>query len=120
MARECDPRRVLCSEDRTKGSTMRYTVRKSVVWVLGDIWMPSVQAAQTYELTDYDVRNARDDDGEITRDSVDRWLSMHSGDFASVTDFAASIEDGNATIEIQWQSEDNEMAYSNCFPEDED
>jgi hypothetical protein len=72
---------------------VRYTVRKSVVRVIGQIWMPSTTAAQTYELSDYDVDNARDDEGKITRESVQRWLDTHAGDFASVTDFEASIED---------------------------
>lgn len=90
---------------------MRYTVRKSIVRVVGRIWMPAVNASMTYTLRDYDVNNARDDDGQITRDSVDQWLACNAGDFQSIIDFEASIEDGDKTIDIPWATEDGESAY---------
>lgn len=90
---------------------MKYTVRKSVVELIGTIWMPAVQCGQCKTLSDYDVENCRDEDGKITRESVEQWLMCHSGDFQSVTDFYASIEDGENTIEIPWNSEESEMAY---------
>ena len=93
---------------------MRYTVRKSQVQVIGRIWMPSTTAAQTYDLTGYDVDNARGDDGAITRDSVSRWLDTHAGDFASVTDFTASIEDGDTTVDIPWADEESELTFNDC------
>lgn len=99
---------------------MRYTVRKSVVQVVGTIWMPMTTAATEYTLTGYDVENARDDDGKITRDSVQRWLDTHAGDFSAVKDFYASIEDGDDTIEIPWASEDSEFAYIDCVYPSED
>lgn len=49
---------------------MKYTVRTSVVDVLGTLWMPMCPAATSYTLTDHDVDNARDENGKITRESV--------------------------------------------------
>lgn len=109
---------------------MKYTVRKSIVRLVGQIWMPSVVCAQTKELTDYDVDNIRGLAAHrmgivehavssygagtgvtITREDVEQWLAMNSGDFQNVTDFEASIEDGDKTIDIPWASEDGEYAY---------
>lgn len=96
---------------------MRYMIRKSVVHVYGRIWMPAIEAGTTLTLSDYDVENCREEDGEINRESVEEWLTMHSGDFREVIDFAASIEDGDKTIDIPWASEDNECAWQDCmFP----
>ena len=100
---------------------MRYTVRKSVIEVVGTIWMPMTTAATQYTLSSYDVENARDDDGKITRESVQRWLDTHAGDFSAIKDFHASIEDGDDTIEIPWADEDNEYAYIDCmYPSEDD
>lgn len=93
---------------------MRYVVRKSIVQMVGTIWMPSITAASTIEMSGYDVENARDENGEINRESVQRWLDCNAGDFSNVTDFFASIEDGNETLEIPWADEDNEFIYSDC------
>jgi hypothetical protein len=100
---------------------MKYTVRKSYVEVLGITWMPRVPGATRIDVSSYDIGNLRDDDGKITRESVDLWLGCHSGDFSEVTDFAASIEDGEETIDISWSDEDNEMEYMNLmYPEEDD
>jgi hypothetical protein len=99
---------------------MRYTVRKSVVRVLGKLWMPNATAAQTYELSTYDVENARDDEGKITRESVQGWLDTHAGDFSSITDFEASVEDGDDTVDIPWADEANEVEFNGCMFGDED
>lgn len=91
---------------------MRCVVRKSLVHVVGGIWMPyGAMCAMDYELSANDVENCRDDDGKITRESVEDWLSTHSGDFSSVVDFCASIEDGDATVDIPWATEEGEIAY---------
>lgn len=76
--------------------------------------MPAITAGQTIELSAYDVANARDDDGRITRDSIEQWLTKHSGDFQHVIDFSASIEDGGNTVEIAWADEANEMTFNDC------
>jgi hypothetical protein len=99
---------------------MRYTVRKSIVEVIGKIWMPAVTCAQVYTLSAYDLGNARDDDGQLTRESVEDWLSTHAGDFQSIEDFHASLEDGAETIEMPWASEDGEMTFCDCmYPSEE-
>jgi hypothetical protein len=99
---------------------MRYTVRESYVNVIGQIWMPSTTGATRYNLTGYDIENARGDDGQITRESVQVWLDGHAGDFASVTDFEASIEDGDSTVGIPWADEESELTYNGCMFPDED
>jgi len=94
---------------------MRYVVRKSIVEVVGEIWMPyGTVCATTYTLSGYDVENCRNDNGQITRDSVERWVGMHSGDFSSVRDFRASLEDGDETVDIPWASEEGELAFVDC------
>ena len=96
---------------------MRYTMRKSIIEVVGRIWMPAIIISHRYTLTDYDVNNAKDDDGNLTRESVERWLCFHSGDFQSVVDFHASLEDGDKTIDFPWQNEDSECTYcDSMFP----
>jgi len=91
---------------------MRYTVRKSVVRILGGIWLPyGTQCAQEKELSKFDVDNLRNEDGSITRESVSDWVDSHSSDFSSVTDWWASIEDGETTLEFDWQNEDSEPAW---------
>lgn len=96
---------------------MKYMVRKSIVEVVGVIWMPACVCAQRIVLREYDIENMRDDDGKVTRESVELWLATHAGDFQSITDFHASIEDGEETIEIPWGSEEGEFQYCDCQPE---
>jgi hypothetical protein len=103
---------------------MRYVVRKSIVRVVGRIWMPSVVCAQVRELSSYDVANIKsygDAIGHpgINRESVEHWLHSNSGDFQSVTDFEASIEDGNDTIDIPWATEEGEFAYIDAMSEND-
>lgn len=93
---------------------MKITIRKSLVRVIGRIWMPAGICAMEYQLNAYQVENAKDDQGRITRESLDRWLSTNSGDFQSVTDFWASIEVGDQTVEIPWANEDSECEFSDC------
>jgi hypothetical protein len=104
---------------------MRYTVRKSIVRIVGTIWMPHVTCAQVRDLSDYDVGNIRDiaefmgEEG-ITRKAVEYWLGGNAGDFSHVIDFEASIEDGDKTIDIPWASEDGEFAYIDAMSGSED
>jgi hypothetical protein len=98
---------------------MRYTVRKSIVEVVGELWMPSTNAATTITMSEYDIENARDDEGKLTRESLENWLGMHTGDFSRVIDFHASIEDGDTTVDIPWGSEEGEFAYYDCFPSED-
>ena len=102
---------------------MRYTVRKSVIDVVGRIWMPAIVASSRIVLTSHDIENMRDDeddDAQITRESVEMWLSTHAGDFQEIIDFSASIEDGDKTIDIPFATEDGESAYLDTLSSDED
>ena len=93
---------------------MKVFQRYSYVDVVGSIWMPNVTCSMRYDLRPApwnDVNDVRGDDGTITRDSVEQWLATHAGDFQSIQDFSASIEDGEATIDIPWATEDGELAY---------
>lgn len=98
---------------------MKYS--KSVVYVLGVMWMPMVPGATEYTVTGHDIQYMRDDDGKITRESAELWLTSHSGDFSNVTDFSASIEDGETTVTIPWADEDNEMEWgAMMYPDPDD
>jgi len=100
---------------------MRYTVTRSVVRVVGRIWMPNVVAAMDYTLDGYAMDNARDEDGKLTRESVERWLDRNAGDFAEIIDFEGDLEDGTTHVDIPWADEDNEWTYNDCmFPAEVD
>jgi len=95
---------------------MKYTIRKSLVRIVGGIWMPyGAICAIELNLSAYDIENARNENGKLTRESVERWVVTHSGDFSSVLDFYASIEDGETTVEIPWKDEENEGTYWDCM-----
>lgn len=99
---------------------MKYLVKKSVVDVVGRIWMPQAVCSLRIVMSRYDVDNARDDDGNITRDSLESWLHTHTGDFSEIIDFRASIEDGEQSIEIPFASEDGESQYLDTISEMEE
>lgn len=84
---------------------------KSYVEVLGRIWMPAVMAAQHINLRQYDIDNMRDDDGKITRDSLEDWLGSNTGDLQSIYDFSATIKDGESVIQIDWENEENAFEF---------
>lgn len=99
---------------------MIYTVKKSFIHVLGYIWMPNIQCSQVINLCQYDIDNMRNEEGTITRDDVEDWLGSHAGDFQSITDFYASIEDNDTSIEIAWNNEENEFSFNdNMYQEQE-
>lgn len=95
---------------------MRYMVRTSYVIVLGYIWMPNCLCSMRYTVRPDDLR---DDDGAITRESIADYLTSHTGDFRTVEDFSASIEDGDKTLDFPWSSEDNECAYFDTLGDSE-
>lgn len=85
---------------------MRYTVRTSIVEVVGNIWQPGVGlCAYQYTLSPSDVENCRDAEGNITRASVEDWLGSHSGDFQHIIDFHTSLEVGAETLDFPWEEE---------------
>jgi hypothetical protein len=95
---------------------MKYTVTKNAIYVIGTIWLPPIVCAQKKELTTYDMENIKDENGKITRDSVERWLSCHSGDFSQVIDFSADFDYEGKHIDIPWsKGEESELTYSDCM-----
>lgn len=91
---------------------MKYLVKKSFIQVLGYIWMPNTLASYEYPLTASDVENAKDDEGKLTRESVESWLAFHSGDFRLIEDFSADLEDGETSVVFDWSKEENENIYN--------
>jgi hypothetical protein len=107
---------------------MKYTVRTSYLDVLGKMWMPHVTASLHIPLNGYDIDNIIGYSNEandsakngITREGVELWLNTHTGDFSEITDFTGSIEHPatGETIDFEWSTEDNEMAYYDTLPQD--
>lgn len=90
----------------------RYMVERNYVQVIGKIWLPSITAAMECPLDRYDLENMRDEEtGEITRDDIERWVGLHTGDFATITDFCASIGD----TDYPWADEESEFTYHDCM-----
>jgi len=100
---------------------MRYTTVTSVIQVIGKIWMPPIMAAMEYTVRPDDLK---DEDGKITRDSIDRWVCLHTGDFQSITDWRADIStDDNGEpldIVIDWRTEDSKITWYDCMYGSED
>ena len=99
---------------------MRYTVTKSEVYILGNLWMGGLGAI-TKTLDAHDLENAKNDNGIIDRESLENWLCLHCGDFSGIEDFSASVEPDyqKDTLEIPWGSEDNEIIFYDCmYPSD--
>ena len=97
---------------------MKYTVSKSIVRIVGGIWLPyGATYALDKDLSDYDVRNLRDEEGKITRESIEQWIACNSGDFSSIIGWSASIEDNGETLDFPWPSEEIECQYFDCFAE---
>jgi hypothetical protein len=72
-------------------------------------------------LSEYDIDNIRGRvEPGITRANVESWLGCNAGDFSEIIDFGASIEDGDESIDIPWESEDNEMGWHDCTYPSED
>jgi hypothetical protein len=94
-------------------STMMTTGR---IDVIGTIWMPAVTAATSYTLSSYDIENMRGDDGKIARREIQAWLDTHAGDFQSIEDFDATIEDAR----YGWANEESEFTFMDCMFPNED
>ena len=97
---------------------MRYTVTKSIIQVIGKIWMPAVTAAMQYEVTAHDIQNMADEKtGHVTRELVDRWIVLHTGDFQTIIDWRADLAVGDEDIVYDWKVADSEMIYNDCMGE---
>lgn len=99
---------------------MRYQVARSEIQVIGKIWMPNVDAAAVVPMSRYDVDNARDEDGNLTRESVERWVLTHSGDFSSVEDFRGDISDGAENFVSEWADSDSEARFMDAMCSEEE
>lgn len=84
----------------------RYTVVTRDVFVLGRGWYGQ-EMTYTYTLPQ---------DILPTREAIQDYLGAHAGDFQSITDFAASIDE----VEIPFGTEENEWRYTDItFREEE-
>jgi len=79
--------------------------------------MPAITASLRINPSSYDIENMRDENGLITRDSVEQWLTCHTGDFQSITDFYADIETPEKNYVFGWSTEENEIAYIDTISE---
>jgi hypothetical protein len=94
-------------------------VNKSFIHIVGTMWMPSTTGALVLNITSLDADYLKDDNGNITRESVEEWLSTHSGDFRNVIDFYADIETDSGNVIIDWLNEENEIVFNDCtYPEE--
>lgn len=92
---------------------MRYTVEKCIVRMIGHIWMPNVVCARDYELDEYALGNL----GDWTRDNVQGWLALNTGDFQSVDDFEVDFDREGRRWYSPWKSDESELTYNDCmFP----
>ena len=87
------------------------TYERNWINVVGHIWIPAIEAAQTIELRDYDIENMQDENGNVTRESVEHWLCLNTGDFQSIINFEAYIKE----IEISFSDEENEILFLECI-----
>ena len=92
----------------------RYMVEDNYIEVIGPIWMPAITAAMRIPLRAYDLDNMRNGEEAITREDIEHWLTLNTGDFQYIEDFHASIGDQ----EFPWQSEENECIYLDCMSEE--
>ena len=96
---------------------MRYRVEKSVVRIIGLGWYGNT-CAMCKELSGYDVGNLEDSglreglSKEETRNVIEGWLAMNTGDFQEILDFEADIELGDGgNVLLEWTKEDSESEY---------
>lgn len=96
---------------------MRYTVIKSFVRIKGTSWYGNT-CFMDKELSGYDIGNLEDcglSEGlskEKTREVIEGWLAINSGDFREILDLEADIELGNGVnVLVEWSKEDSEYEY---------
>lgn len=91
---------------------MRFAVERNWIEVVGKGWYGQTMASRI-DLDAYALHNI----GEPTRENVEHWLALNSGDFQSVTDFRAVVGEED----MPWSDEENELAYNDCmYPMDQD
>ena len=96
---------------------MRYAVETCKVQLIGPIWWPiGAICAQEKTLSDHDLENV----GEWTRDNVEHWLSLHSGDFQYVQDFRADFSREGEDWVSEWADEESEFLFCDAMNHFED
>lgn len=102
---------------------MRYQVRKSYVIIIGKNWYGQTCSLEK-NLTDHDLCNIsaenitleKPNPKNITRDTIEQWLTSNSGDFSSVDDFKASISLATGEdFDLDFSKEESEMTYANTL-----
>jgi len=87
---------------------MKTLLCQSICIVLGTIWWPpQATCVVRIPMTTGDIDAAREPDGSISRESLGRWLRRRTGDFSTIIDFSASIEDGGETRDIAWACDEH-------------
>ena len=95
---------------------VKILIRKSIIEVIGTIWMPPVTAAYTYTLCEWQVDNQlRSGRGTVTRKSIRDWLDRNAGDFQRIDDFHASIEVGDETVDVPWKKDESKSVWADCM-----
>jgi len=95
-------------------------VHKNYVNIIGRIWMPPVIGALDKHLSPSDIKSMVNEDGTITKEDVKDWVNKNSGDFQTVLDFEALIDDApQGPLEIDWAKDESGAIWDNCMFGDE-
>jgi len=115
---------------------MRYTTIENFIDVIGRIWLPPIVCALRKVLTARDVEDLRDENGNITRESVAEWLTTNTGDFQEIIDFSVDItlqqvdivehpkglsykpdptKVGFYQVDFPWAKEESEITFNDCM-----
>lgn len=99
---------------------MRYVKRVSGIHVIGRGWYGQ-RMASTIPLTDHDLAHIIED-GQYTREAVEHWLMLHSGDFQSIEDFRVTISDSEGRdFDSDFAAEESECTWNDCmYPAEEE
>ena len=89
----------------------RHVVIVRKIEVIGKIWQPGFGiCAREYPLNATDEQNIRKVNGMIlTREGCKKWLDEKAGDFESIIDFHADVDD----FDSPWKNgKESELAYN--------
>ena len=91
---------------------MKFTIERNWIDILGRIWVPPSICAQRKELSRYDISCMEMKINDVpSREEVENWLYINSGDFQEILDFHAIIGE----TEIPWKDPENELKYFDCW-----
>ena len=91
-----------------------YIVHENYVQVIGKTWA-GYEGLYQYPITAQDIETMAGATQSIKRADVAKWLKTHAGDFQSITDFHAMIDNapGGSSVEFPWWNKENEELYEN-------